>query len=83
MELSSEVKRIMSLFSEDMIIYSIMQSPENYVVTAFHKDVDPQTVTGGGDYAINKKTLEMSSISCIDEEFGKAWGNFLYKRESN
>jgi hypothetical protein len=81
MELSNEVKQVMALFSEDMIIYSIMQSPKNYVVTAFHKDVDPQTVTGGGCYAINKKTLEMSSISCIDEEFSKAWGNVLYERE--
>lgn len=73
------VSKIIKMFDRHMVL-SILESPNNYIVSICDKDADLDSITDSL-YAIDKKTSKVSEFSYFSkpEEYSEALKNVLYK----
>lgn len=73
------VSKIIKMFDKYLVL-SILESPNNYIVSICDKDADLDSITDSL-YAIDKKTSNVSEFSYFSkpEEYSKALQNVLYK----
>ena len=74
-------EKILKLFENSQVL-SILESPKNYIVAACPKDVDPNDISDC-NYAVNKKTFEISEFSYFlnPDEYAEACDNVLYRSD--
>lgn len=76
------VNNILELFNT-MTVLSILESRNNYIVSACRKDSDPNAAIGGL-FAVAKKTFKISEFSFFDnpDEYAEACENVIYKHDA-
>lgn len=79
--MTDSVQKILKLY-ENMVVLSILESGDNYIVSVCNKDVPLESVTESL-YAVNKDTFETSEFSYFakPEEYAEACNNVLYKSD--
>lgn len=81
--MNETVKKIIKMFDKHLVL-SILESPNNYIVSICDKDADLDSVTDS-IYAVDKKTAKVSEFSYFSkpEEYKEALKNVLYKYDEN